>query len=149
MRSESALANFTIIKKGTLEEHGDTLRMTMRFFASPHTRRNTLALGLCLLAVLFALEAKTAWYGPMNGSSGNIQSQKARPADLPAVVSHGVSTLPPVTFPITLIFLASVAAIAWMDTNFLPGVDVDFNHMPVSASSYFSPGLFFRPPPAL
>jgi hypothetical protein len=26
---------------------------------------------------------------------------------------------------------------------------VAFNHMPVSAASYFSPALFFRPPPAL
>jgi hypothetical protein len=123
--------------------------MTMRFFASPQTRRNTLALGLCLLAVVFALEAKTAWYSPANGPTADIQSQKARPADLAAVVSHGVSTLPPVIFPPALIFLASVAAIAWTDAYFLPGVDVDFNHIPVSAASYFSPGLFFRPPPAL
>jgi hypothetical protein len=121
----------------------------MRFFASPHAMRNTLALGLCLLAVLFAVEAKTAWYGPANGPSGHIQSQKALPADLPAMVSHGVSALPPVAFPLALIFLASVAAIAWTDTNFLPGVDVDFNHFPVSAAPYFFPGLFFRPPPAL
>jgi hypothetical protein len=112
-------------------------------------RRNTLALGLCLLAVLFALEAKTAWYGPKNGPSCDIQSQKACPADLRAVVSHGVSTLPPVTFPPALIFLASVAAIAWTDADFLPGVNVGFNHIPVSAAPYFSPGLFFRPPPAL
>lgn len=120
-----------------------------RFFASPQMRRNTLALGLCLLAVLFALEAKTAWYGFANGRSSDVQSQKARPADLPAVVSHGVSTLPPATFPLALIFLASVTAIAWTDARFLPGVDVDFNHLPVSAASYFSSGLFFRPPPAL
>jgi hypothetical protein len=120
----------------------------MRFFASPHVRRNTLALGLCLLAVLFALEAKTAWYGPTNRPSGDIQSQKARPADLPAVVSHGVSSLPPVTFPLALIFLAPVAAIAWTNAVFLPGVDVDYKHIPVSAASYFSSSLFFRPPPA-
>jgi hypothetical protein len=112
-------------------------------------RRNTLALGLCLLAVLFALEAKTAWYGPAHGPSADIQSQKARPADLPAVVSHGASMLPPITFPPALIFLASVASIAWTNTDFLRGVDVDFNHVPVSAAPYFSPALFFRPPPAL
>ena len=123
--------------------------MTMRFFASPHLRRNTLALGLCLLAVLFALEAKTAWYGSTSGLHDDVQSQKARPADLPSVVSHGVSTLPPVTFPLTLIFVASVAAIASTDADFLPGVDLDFNHIPVSAAPYFSPALFFRPPPAV
>jgi hypothetical protein len=133
----------------TPEEYSGKLGMTMRSFAPMHTRRNILTLGLCLLAVLFALEAKTAWYGPINGPSGEIQSQKALPADLPAVVSHGVSTLPRVTFPLALIFLASVATIAWTDANFLPGVDVDFNHIPVSAAHYFFPALFFRPPPAL
>jgi hypothetical protein len=105
-----------------------------------------LAVGLCLLAVLFALEAKTAWYGPTRGPNGDIQSQKARPVDLPAVVSHGVSTVPP--FTLALVSLTYVAAIAWTDANFLPGVEVDFNHIPVSAASYFSSGLFFRPPPA-
>src|ERR1700739_3463214 len=123
--------------------------MTMRFFASPQMRHKTLALGLCLLAVLFALEAKTAWYGPTHGPSGDIQSQKALPADSPAEVSHGVSTLPTAAFPLALIFIASVAAIAWTHADFLRGVDVDFNHIPVSAAPYFSPGLFFRPPPAL
>jgi hypothetical protein len=137
------------MEKGTLEQHGGRLEVTMRFFVNPHIRRNTLALGLCLLAVLFALEAKTAWYGPANGPSGEIQNQKARPVDLPAVVSHGVSTFPPVAFPLALIFLVSVAGIAWTNANFLPGVDVDSNHIPVSAAPYFSPALFFRPPPAL
>jgi hypothetical protein len=129
--------------------HGGKLRMMMRFFASPLNRRNMLALGLCLLAVLFALEAKIAWYCPANGPNGNIQSQKARPADLPAVVAHGVSTLPLATLPLALIFFASVAAIACAESNFLPGVSVNFNHLPVSAKPYFSPALFFRPPPAL
>jgi hypothetical protein len=121
----------------------------VRFFASPQTSRNTLALGLCLLAVLFALEAKTAWYGPAKGPGSDIQSQKARPADLPAVVDHGISTRPPATLPLALIFIASVAAIVWMDSDFLPGVDVDFIQVPVSATPYFSPSLFYRPPPAL
>lgn len=111
--------------------------------------RNTLALGLCLLAVLFALEAKTAWYGPTNGLCADIQSQKARPAKLPAVVSHGVSALPPATLPLALILLASLAGIARTVADFLPGIGIDFNCIPVSAACYFSPGLFFRPPPAL
>lgn len=131
------------------EQRGGKLRMMVRYCASPHIRRNTLALGLCLLAALFALEAKTAWYGPANGPSSDIQSQKALPADLPALVSHGFSTLPPFTFPRALIFVVSVAVIAWTNAHFLPGADVDFNHIPVSAAPYFSPRLFFRPPPAL
>lgn len=121
----------------------------MRVSASRQMSRNALALGLCLLAVLFALEAKIAWFGPANGPSGDIQSQKARPADLPAVVFHGVSALPLAAFPLAVVFFACVAAIAWTDARFLPGVNVDSNHPPVSAASYFSPALFFRPPPVV
>jgi hypothetical protein len=135
------------LRREALEEHGGRLRMMIRFFASAHMRRNTLALGLCLLAVLFALEAKTAWYAPANRQGTDIQNQKARPVDLPAVVSHGVSTLPPAT--LAVVFMASVAAIAWTNAHFLRGVDIDFNHISVSTSPYFSPVLFFRPPPAL
>ena len=137
-------------EKGTVEDQGGKLqKTTMRFLASQDMRRTTLALGLCLLAVLFALEAKTAWYGPAKGPGSDVQSQKARPADLPAVVSHGFSTLPAVTLPLPLIFLAFAAVIAWTNAHFLPGAAVDFNRVPVSAAPYFSPGLFFRPPPAL
>lgn len=130
-------------------EPSDKLKIMMEFLASPQKRRNTLALGLCLLAVLFAVEAKTAWYFPIIGPRGDIQSQKALPADLPTLVSHGVSTLPPVTFPLALIFVVSVAVITWTNARFLSGAHDDFNHIRVSAASYFFPGLFFRPPPAL
>jgi hypothetical protein len=116
----------------------------MRFFASPLVRRNALAFGLCVLAVLFALEAKTAWYGPANGPGVDIQSQKALPAELSAVVSQA-----PATFPPALVFLASIAAIAWRRSHFLPGDRVGSDPIPVSAAPHFFPGLFFRPPPAL
>jgi len=131
---------------GVLWESGK-MRMMMRFLASPHVKRNTLALGLCLLAALFAVEAKTAWYRPANGPGSDIQSQKARPVDLPALLSHG-TTLPPAALQPVLVFLASVAAIAWTGTAFVSEVDPGF-HIAVCASPYFSPGLFFRPPPSL
>jgi hypothetical protein len=121
----------------------------MQFFGFPQMRRNTLALGMCLLAVLFALEAKTAWYGPANGPGIDIQSQKALPADLPAVVSHGISTHPPAAFPLAQMLFASIAALAWRQADVLPGTGIDCNHISVSAAPYFSPGLFHRPPPAL
>jgi hypothetical protein len=56
----SDLAMLRSLKRKQLGEHGGKLRMTIRFLTSSRMRRNTLALGLCLLAVLFALEAKTA-----------------------------------------------------------------------------------------
>jgi hypothetical protein len=120
----------------------------LRFFASTGMKRSALAAGLCLLAVLFAVEAKTAWYGPANGPGVHIQSQKALPADLPVVVSHGVSTHTS-QFLFTLLLVASVAAIARPGADFLGRIDLDFNYISVSSAPYFSHGLFFRPPPAL
>jgi hypothetical protein len=121
----------------------------MRFFASLEPRRNRLALGLCLLAVLFAVEAKTAWYGPANGLGVDIQSQKALPADLPTAISHGISACPHAPFPLALLLFASLAATARKGPDCLPGIDIDFNHIPFFSAPYFSAGLFFRPPPAL
>ena len=123
--------------------------MKMRFFAFPQMRRNTLALGLCLLAVLFALEAKTAWYGPAKGPGSDIQSQRALPADVPALVSHGVFVHPPAATAFAPIIFSSAAAIGWTRVHLLTGIDILLEPIPVYAASYFSPVLFFRPPPAL
>jgi hypothetical protein len=131
------------------KEAGGKLPVMMRLVAFPQIRRNTLALGLCLLAVLFALEAKTAWYGPAKGPGTDIQSQKALPADLPALVTHGASVLPQITFPLSSIFLRSIAAIGWVVAGSFPGINFDSDLVPYSAAPYFSPALFFRPPPLL
>ena len=140
------------VHRKSTEEHPKAhgkLPVTMRFFASAETRRTVLALVLCSLAVLFAVEAKTAWYGPTTVPGSDIQSQKARPADVPAVVSHGVSNSPWITCALTLIFLASAGAIASRVAGAFSGAKADSGRIPVSAAHYFSPGLFFRPPPAL
>lgn len=123
--------------------------IAMQVFTSPQMRRNTLALWLCLLAALFALEAKTAWYGPANGPGRDVMSQKARPADLSVVALRGISARPAAALPATLILYIAVSAITEFRFNFLPGIDIPLNKIPVSAASYFSPGLFFRPPPTL
>jgi hypothetical protein len=120
----------------------------MRFFADLQMRRNALAFGLCLLAVLFAVEAKTAWYGPPNGPGVDIQSQKALRADLPLVVSRGISTHPESPFPLALLLFVSVAAKSWLGPDSLRGIDLHINRIPISSAPYFSHGLFFRPPPA-
>lgn len=144
-------AALKLVSKGAREEklwQNDKLQMMARLFASPKIRRNTLASVLCLLAVLFALEAKTAWYGPANGPGSEVRSQKARPADLPALVAHGDSTQAPSTLPMALVLLACFPVMVWMEANSLRGIGLDFNSIPVSAAPYFSPSLFFRPPPA-
>ena len=114
--------------------------------ASPPFGRTILALGLCLLAFSFAMEAKLAWYGPQVGIGSDMSAAKALPADVPDVVRHGVPAPDPihplVPFLLLPIFAASILADAHLRLR-------PAHHPPsFSAASYFSPKNFFRPPPA-
>lgn len=109
--------------------------------------RVTFALGLCLLAVAFAVEAKTAWFGPLTGPGSDVQAAKALPADMPRVIEHGVPTPDPVHPAIPFALIATLAA-RW------PSVaparkEVSRKAPPVSLAAYFFPFIFFRPPPSL
>lgn len=111
-------------------------------------RRSALAVGLCLLAVLFALEAKFAWYGPASGPLTSIQSAKARPADLPELVPHGASVQADAHLQFALLCISATAAALTKAESFRR-LDLASKRQSPFATTYFSPGLFFRPPPAL
>lgn len=119
------------------------------FAASPFYRRAPLAFGLCLLAFLFAIEAKTAWYGPAGGFGSSVRAAKAQPVTSPEVVEHGVPSPDP-THP-----QLAFALLPQMTTAILAG-------LPTRAFGELSPGRLlrfsaagfsfanlFRPPPAL
>jgi hypothetical protein len=110
-------------------------------------RRTALALGLCLLAFGFAMEAKLACYSPTGGSGIDIVAAKARPADLPEVVTHGVPAPDPVRSQLTVIFLSALATEPLWKAHTLLGRSIVYNRLSVSSAAYFSPNLFFRPPP--
>ena len=110
-------------------------------------RRTALALGLCLLAFGFAMEAKLACYRPGGGSGSDIVAAKARPADLPEVVAHGVPVPDPVRSQILIVFLAGLTAVFLWKAHTLLGRSIVYNRLSVSSAAYFSPNLFFRPPP--
>src|SRR5579862_895134 len=116
---------------------------------SNHLRRSALTVGLCLLAVLFALEAKFAWYGPANGPLTTIQSAKARPADLPELVSHGASAHPASPLQFALVYLSVLVTAVLVKSESFCRLELASKRQSLSATTYFSPGLFFRPPPAL
>jgi len=120
----------------------------MVFLGIAVIKRNTLALGLCLLAALFALEAKTACYGPLNRSEKDLQGEKALPADLPALISSGVLSVLGAALPLAVTFVPPAPLIVRKSADFQSRMGVDCGRIPVSASPYFSSGLFFRPPPA-
>jgi len=104
--------------------------------------------GLCLLAILFAMEAKIAWYNPAGASHYPIQNSKARPADVPAGMSQDApmqAPLPPQMFLLVAAFLTAAPIIMlwdqWRRTV--------LHYIPAVSPFCLSSGLFFRPPPAL
>jgi len=111
--------------------------------------RNLLASGLCLLALVFAFEAKTAWYGPAVGPATAISAAKAMPADWQNEVSHGI----PVPDPVhpALPFLIFAALIIAFPAGFDIGVasKSDRGRVPRGEVQRLSPHLFFRPPPII
>ena len=108
------------------------------------TRRVTFALGLCLLAFIFAVEAKTAWYGPANGPGVVVQAAKAWPADLPRVIDHGV----PVSQSLPQMFSFAVLA-ALKPERSAPSLRTPRHESGAGSvlASHLAPPLYFRPPP--
>lgn len=107
-----------------------------------------LALGLCLLAALFAIEAKIAWFNPAGEAHYPIQSSKARPADTAAAITQDApmqAPFPPQIFLLVVAFMAaSPCILLWEQWR-----RAVLHHIPAFSPFSFSPGLFFRPPPAL
>ncbi|MFZ0301476.1 MAG: hypothetical protein WAL75_02275 [Terracidiphilus sp.] len=117
--------------------------------ASPAFYRKSLACWLCILALVFAFEAKTAWYGPAGGVGSAISAAKALPADLPQVVSHGIPAPDPVqpALPFFIFTAFVLAQFAGPDFQMTRRTN---RGVPTAASVLFlSPQQFFRPPPIL
>lgn len=113
-----------------------------------HSRLTALGMILCLLAALFALEAKIAWFSPAGSASAQISYAKARPAEPPkALPQRFVSPAPQAhDFAGTATLLAATLLISFgaaIAVRLVPA------RPPVAASPGFSPSQFFRPPPAL
>jgi hypothetical protein len=103
---------------------------------------------LCLLAVLFAVEAKMARYIPAGNASSQISSAKLMPAEAPKLIAHSIGAQAPAVpafiedlapVVVALLYLATVSLIARAGRPSLQ----------FSALPSFSISLFFRPPPSL
>jgi hypothetical protein len=123
--------------------------MAGSFAASLHFRRTFLASALCLLAFLFAVEAKTAWYGPAGGAASSISAAKALPASTPKLVQHGLSASHPSSAQ-TQLALIVVASASWIAAFAARAHGMILRHdLPSFNATWFSPACFLRPPPAL
>lgn len=100
---------------------------------------------LCLLAALFAVESKIAWFGPNGGTAAQISASKLQASPAPRLVMQALAeTLQTQHFPQS----ATVVLLLLMlgATRFLPRPAE--GRAVCVPSSNFSPQLFFRPPPA-
>lgn len=110
-------------------------------------RKQCLVFGmvLCLLAVLFAIEAKLAWYAPDGNPTAQISAAKLQAADAPRLVAQVLASS-----QTALLFVGVIALFAPM----MPAVSAQFARLaPVQMAKAGSPDLrvhlFVRPPPAL
>jgi hypothetical protein len=94
------------------------------------------------------MEAKLAWYGPRRGFGSEIREAKALRADIPEEVRHG-APLPDSSHPMfsSALLMTFAAGCVWSVEVLLESTGTGHPH-PVSASAYFSPHSFLRPPPA-
>jgi hypothetical protein len=123
--------------------------MSGLFAASLLRRRTPLALGLCLLAFLFAIEAKTAWYGPAVGLGSSVRAAKAQPAATPRVVEHGAPAPDPVHPHAFFAALPPIAvALSSLCFSLQAQSEVPLSHFSQFAAAGFSFSGLFRPPPA-
>lgn len=116
--------------------------------ASLPIRRSALALMLCVLAFLFAYEAKLAWYSPARDIYGQVSAAKALPADVPALVAHG--TLAPDHMQIQVAFSAFAILVAFTlaASEVLPGRQLSSSRPSFFIPLYLLPPIDSRPPPA-
>jgi len=109
-------------------------------------RREFFALILCLLAVIFSIEAKTAWYMPLHTLGSEVQAAKALPADVPQVIPHGFPGQIPPFFLLPFTVLFAFADRYFRRPALLRSTQED-DRSP-SSSSAFSRN-YLRPPPVL
>lgn len=115
--------------------------------ASTSFWRAALTCGLCVLAFVFAVEAKTAWYGPASGPGSAVRASKAMPADAPRVIEHGVPVPDPIHPQVPFALLAALAVL--LAAVNMPLRDEAAHHRSWISLAAFSPQVFFRPPPVL
>lgn len=118
-------------------------------FADCLPRRHApLAIALCLLAFLFAVEAKTAMYGPENGLGSDVRASKALPAVTPKLVKQRILLPDPLHPHTATAASAFIATVSFPPARVLPNAAALRLRRPRFSAAFFSPLHLFRPPPA-
>lgn len=110
-----------------------------------HWKLAALGTLLCLLAALFALEAKVAWYSPAGSARAQISYAKLRPAEPSKEMTHPPAPISPES-P-SFFILPALFTLALVIPCEVKWKALFPKRAKVSASPGFSTLLFFRPPP--
>lgn len=110
-------------------------------------RRNWIAafgILFCMLAAIFAVEAKLGWYSPDTTARVELSASKLSGDDAPRIAAHLVSTPAPTPglVPQSLLVVAAMVAMIVVFLGGLPAA-----HREICASSVVFPPQFLRPPP--
>jgi hypothetical protein len=117
-------------------------------FAARRTfQRIVPALGLCILAFLFAFEAKLAWYSPPRDPGSQVAAAKALRADSPALISHGNSAPERVQQHAAATVLALVSALPLAPSDPFGNLLALSADRSVRSLVFLVPSIGFRPPP--
>lgn len=105
-----------------------------------------MGLALCLLAALFAVEAKLAWYRPDGSTASQISASKLQRADAPRLVAKALASSELVPHSLGIAAMVGLALMLGLASRTLQLVEA----RPAAFLSFeLSPHLFVRPPPAL
>lgn len=104
-----------------------------------------LGMALCLLAALFAIEAKIAWFAPAGSPMVQVSAAKLQPADAARILAQALSA--PSAPALRDVVEIQVVTLLSVTVSLIP-VQVS-NAAELFAKPVSSPFLFFRPPPAL
>lgn len=107
-------------------------------------RLPVLGVVLCLLAAVFAVEAKLAWYSPHDPAQVAISANKLRASDAPELVAQVVASS--ATALACGVYLLLVVALAPLAAVQLRRGSLPDSIQPASSPGVFPP-VFLRPPP--
>ena len=106
-------------------------------------RLTILGIVLCLLAALFAIESKLAWYEPVGSPTFQISASKLQAAEGPRLIAQALASSLPAPYleeiATILAFIIGAAGCAVLPEKAQTARALSFG---------FSPNLFLRPPPA-
>lgn len=116
--------------------------------ASRSFRQTAIALLLCVLAFSFAIEARMARYGPIDGVGSDLHASRVIQPEIRDFTADDASSAACSALAFCCAFLTILAVGCILAVESRPWIAVGREMLRISSGSYFFPQIAFRPPPA-